>query len=385
MRWRTSSAFLALSLSAVAPAVQAAYSLQTAYQGDSFFDGWDFWGNRDNLTNGAVNYVSRSTSSQVAYTNSAGNVVIKVDNSTKLASGVNALRDSVRITTNAAFDVGSLFVMDALHVPYGCSVWPAFWAHARSWPSGGELDIFEGVNLQQTNQVAMHTVAGCYAANSTVNVTATGDMTFNNCDYTVAANHGCTFQDARNASYGADFAAAGGGIYAAEFSSDAISVWFFPRAEIPADLRSVNGPPDPSSWGIPMAYYPSSACNINQYFAPQQITINIALCGDWAGQPGVFSPTCGTGNCADYILDPSHFDTAYFEIASVRIYAGGVNTRSSGGAQAASGVIGAIGGSASATSSAVGGRWRASGAALGAVGIAAAVSVLAGVGLFVGL
>lgn len=147
----------------------------------------------------------------------------------------------------------------------------------------------------------MHTVAGCYAANSTVNVTATGDMTFNNCDYTVAANHGCTFQDARNASYGADFAAAGGGIYAAEFSSDAISVWFFPvrsesspfpplvahfslsqRAEIPADLRSVNGPPDPSSWGIPMAYYPSSACNINQYFAPQQITINIALCGDCA-------------------------------------------------------------------------------------------------------
>lgn len=53
MRWRTSSAFLALSLSAVAPAVQAAYSLQTAYQGDSFFDGWDFWGNRDNLTNGS--------------------------------------------------------------------------------------------------------------------------------------------------------------------------------------------------------------------------------------------------------------------------------------------------------------------------------------------
>lgn len=74
----------------------------------------------------------------------------------------------------------------------------------------------------------MHTVAGCYAANSTINVTATGDMTFNNCDYTVAANHGCTFQDMRNSSYGADFAAGGGGIYAAEFSSDAVSVWFFP-------------------------------------------------------------------------------------------------------------------------------------------------------------
>jgi hypothetical protein len=31
---------------------------------------------------GAVNYVSKSASSQVAFTNSAGNVVIKVDNST---------------------------------------------------------------------------------------------------------------------------------------------------------------------------------------------------------------------------------------------------------------------------------------------------------------
>lgn len=31
---------------------------------------------------GAVNYVSKSDSSQVAFTNSAGNVVIKVDNST---------------------------------------------------------------------------------------------------------------------------------------------------------------------------------------------------------------------------------------------------------------------------------------------------------------
>lgn len=62
-----------------------------------------------------------------------------------------------------------------------------------------------------------------------------------------------------------------------------------------------------------------------------------------AGQPGVFSPSCGTGSCANYVLDPSNFDDAYFEIASVRVYGGGLNTR--GALSSASGVIGGIGGS----------------------------------------
>lgn len=31
-----------------------------------------------------------------------------------------------------------------LHVPYGCSVWGAAWSQAANWPSGGEIDTFEG-------------------------------------------------------------------------------------------------------------------------------------------------------------------------------------------------------------------------------------------------
>jgi len=42
---------IASTLSLV-PSTRAAYSLQTQYAGDNFFDGWTFWGNRDNLTNG---------------------------------------------------------------------------------------------------------------------------------------------------------------------------------------------------------------------------------------------------------------------------------------------------------------------------------------------
>lgn len=205
--------------------------------------------------------------------NDAGNVIIKVDNSSSVAPACvplpdsgrlisvsvtcsdvayGGLRDSVRITTDEAYGMGSLFVIDTLHTPYGvrflrylrcisltslanvfgdlvqCSVWGAMWTHARSWPSGGECDIFEGVNLQSQNQVALHTVAGCYAPSADTSTSPNGLLQSTNCDYTVNANQGCTYTDARNASYGAQLAANGGGIFAMEMSSDAISVWFFP-------------------------------------------------------------------------------------------------------------------------------------------------------------
>lgn len=118
-----------------------------------------------------------------------------------------------------------------------CAVWPAFWTHARSWPSGGEQDIFEGVNLATSNQGALHTVVGCTVKNTQTNVTQSGTLTFADCDYSVAANHGCTYQDSRNASYGQPFADAGGGIFVAETSSDAISMWFFPVRSAPPPRR----------------------------------------------------------------------------------------------------------------------------------------------------
>jgi len=43
------------------------------------------------------------------------------------------------------------------------------------------------------------------------------------------------------------------------------------------------------------------------------------------------------------VMDPRNYDTAYFEIASVRIYEGGNDTRNKA---AASAVIGSIGGGA---------------------------------------
>lgn len=95
-----------------------------------------------------------------------------------------------------------------------------------------------------------------------------------------------------------------------------------------------------------------------------------------AGQPGVFSPTCGTGLCSDYVKDPRNFDEAYFEIQSIRIFDGGLNTRATNAVSAASGIIGAIGGQASGVSGAAG-----RGASRGGVGAALGSAVVAAAGL----
>ncbi len=44
---------VAAALLASAHGASAAYNLVREYSGSSFFDGWEFYGNYDNLTNGA--------------------------------------------------------------------------------------------------------------------------------------------------------------------------------------------------------------------------------------------------------------------------------------------------------------------------------------------
>lgn len=74
----------------------------------------------DNLTGGSAIYVSAEVgaSEKLTFVNEAGNAIIKVDNTTKLSDG--KFRNTVRIQTNALHGMGSLWVADMLHVPYGC-------------------------------------------------------------------------------------------------------------------------------------------------------------------------------------------------------------------------------------------------------------------------
>lgn len=54
-----------------------------------------------------------------------------------------------------------------------------------------------------------------------------GNTTSTECGTTTGDNTGCTVVSSSDASYGAGFAAAGGGVYVCEFAADGIRVWFF--------------------------------------------------------------------------------------------------------------------------------------------------------------
>jgi hypothetical protein len=56
---------------------------------------------------------------------------------------------SIRISTTKTYN-GGLFIADFERMPFGCSLWPAYWSVGTDWPTNGEIDILEGVNNQVT-------------------------------------------------------------------------------------------------------------------------------------------------------------------------------------------------------------------------------------------
>ena len=90
--------------------------------------------NSSRLTHGAYRgnawWVNRSeaVSQRLAYVNEKEQVVLKVDNSTYISA--NKSRNSIRIESLDSYGVGTLWVADIAHMPYGCSVS----LHAHSMP-----------------------------------------------------------------------------------------------------------------------------------------------------------------------------------------------------------------------------------------------------------
>ncbi|KAF8529328.1 glycoside hydrolase family 16 protein [Hysterangium stoloniferum] len=311
---------LCLGLVVFSSVVQGQYQLSKTYAGNTFFDDWVFYNNFDNLTNGDAIFVSQAvaTQSKLAFVNSAGNAIIKVDNSTVVP--FNEKRNTVRITSSDAYSVGSVWIADMLHVPFGCSVWPAWWSQAPDWPKGGEIDTFEGVNLVTENQIALHTEPGCDLNQATASLTGTVQST--DCSFSTNSNQGCVVADPRPQSYGAAFAQAGGGVFVTEFAENGISVWFFPRANVPDSITNAgSGNFNTSTLGTPVANYPAKGCTTDTFFEPQHLIFDITLCGDFAGNPSIFAQTC-SGTCYnDYVIGPpSTYDNAFFEIKSVKVF-----------------------------------------------------------------
>jgi len=235
-----------------------------------------------------------------------------VDNFTYLAAGQP--RDSVRISSKKQYN-GGLFILDVEKAPWGCGVWPAFWTVGPNWPSGGEIDIVEGVHDYVHNQMTMHTAPGCVLANTTNNPFS-GTVMTTTCDSSVNNNEGCAILDNSRASYGPQFNVLNGGIYAMMWTLDGINIWFFHRASIPHDIT--DGAPDPTGWGLPSAALSSQTCSPKKYFYNHSMVFDITFCGDWAGTSYIAAGCPGT--CSQRIMDPSNFINASWSINSLQVY-----------------------------------------------------------------
>ncbi|KAI5777566.1 concanavalin A-like lectin/glucanase domain-containing protein, partial [Geopyxis carbonaria] len=227
-------------------------------------------------------------------------------------------RKAVRLESKKRYTHG-LFLLDATHVPAGCGTWPAFWTFGPNWPSSGEIDIMEGVNNMPENNIALHTSPGCVVTGAG----GTGAVRTKNCDVNAAgqpANEGCSTRDLRPSAFGAGFNANRGGLYAMEWNSEAIKVWFFPRGSAPADAMGAR--PAPENWGPPVAVF-QGACNIDERFREHRIVINTSFCGDWAGSVWGQSAECAAkaASCVDWVANhPKAFKGAYWRILGLRVF-----------------------------------------------------------------
>lgn len=93
-----------------------------------------------------------------------------------------------------------------------------------------------------------------------------------------------------------------------QWDDDGIVVWWFPRSKIPQDI--IDYQPDPSTWPEPVASFPNtSECDVADEFFDHHLIINIALCGDWAGE--AYSSSGCPGTCAEAVADPQNFQSMF--------------------------------------------------------------------------
>jgi hypothetical protein len=99
------------------------YYKSSIFADNSPCSSFDFF-NFPDPTHGLVNYVDGATafSTGLAGVDTDGVVHLRVDDTTVLQPGEN--RNSVRIQTKKRYN-GGLFIFDVIHMPGGCSMWPA--------------------------------------------------------------------------------------------------------------------------------------------------------------------------------------------------------------------------------------------------------------------
>jgi len=197
----------------------------------------------------------------------------------------------------------------------------ASWQVGPNWFRDGEVDIIEGVHEATTNLVSLHT-DGNEGVCTLIPNEQNGLVGSTQCDNALTSAGGCGVS---GGPFGTPFNDHGGGVYAMQWLSSGIKIWFFSRNGIPADI--VSDTPNPSSWAAPVLQVGSN-CDIDAHFRNMRIVIDTTFCGDWAGNVAVWQQTsCYKSNsipsntCIDYVKNhPEAYADGYWDINSINYY-----------------------------------------------------------------
>lgn len=299
------------------------YTLVDNYTGEGLFSNFTFFTEPD-PTEGFVRYLGEAEARDAGLIG----VMKGLDGDPVVYMGVDHThptpmgRPSVRITSKMTYNKG-LFIADFAHVPgTACGSWPAFWMLGPDWPNGGEIDIYEGVNLDYLNGMTLHTGPNCSIMPQLGRYS--GTMESKNCDVKAPgqdSNKGCQIMSRNPLSFGTGFNVAGGGVFVTELTDEAISIWFFPRMfGIPWDIQY--GVPQPRRWGFPEAVFTGGDCHFDKSFADLGFVFDTTFCGVWAGRVWDLSPCSAIASTCEEFVEkhPAEFKESYWEVKSLKVY-----------------------------------------------------------------
>ncbi|GME36833.1 Endo-beta-glucanase [Neofusicoccum parvum] len=145
------------------------------------------------------------------------------------------------------------------------------------------------------------------------------------------SSSGCRAQATTPKNYGDAFNANGGGIYAMQWTSSFIKLWFFPRDEVDQKIQDViDMDPDSvdvSAFGLPETTFAGGrGCDVDEHFKEHRIIFDTTFCGDWGGNSWPSRCPSVTGkkrkeSCEIYVgAHPEKYKETYWEINSIMVF-----------------------------------------------------------------
>ncbi|EFY87375.1 beta-1,3-endoglucanase [Metarhizium acridum CQMa 102] len=316
------------------------FRVKKTYGVDNFFDSFDFrtTGGNPNQNDDNWSWVKYQDLPNAQKKGLAkvkdGEIYLGIDHTRVLNKTSAEGRDSLRVVSKEAFRYG-LVITRFTHLPeLVCGGWPAYWTlGVGEWPKAGEIDMYEGWNLDVHNKPAIHVGPAAEFGSCTIEQDdQSAEVISGNCDNTFADNkvqwpgQGCQSRETKDTIW----ASPEGGIQALEWTKDYIKLFTWPHGKEPENLD--DDELDTSSWGKPTVQIRASKCDIDGIFQKQQLMFTLPVCGNppgsdqfWKELDGGSGKTCDKvtrePTCIDFVAkNPHAFKNFYFQIKDIRYF-----------------------------------------------------------------